>query len=128
MNKFVVEDPSKAKHRLFGDNIAALFKIVASELTKWRKYAGEMAQDMEAKIDEDGSVTVRAEVDPLLKDSSSLAKEIPNSFLLNGSQRNAANGTSLGNGGIQNCNFFTFNWVFVWIPAIIDVPPAMKSP
>jgi hypothetical protein len=33
LNKFVVEDPSKAKHRLFGDNIAAPFKIVASELT-----------------------------------------------------------------------------------------------
>jgi hypothetical protein len=29
-----VEDPSKAKHRLFGDNIAAPFKIVASELTE----------------------------------------------------------------------------------------------
>jgi hypothetical protein len=34
LNKFVVKDPSKAKHRLFGDNIAAPFKIVASELTK----------------------------------------------------------------------------------------------
>jgi hypothetical protein len=64
---------------------------------------------MEAKIDEDGSVTMSAGVDPSLKDSSSLAKEIPNSFLLHGSQRNAANGTGLGDGGIQNYNFLTFN-------------------
>jgi hypothetical protein len=52
---------------------------------------------------------VRARVDPLLKDSSSLAKGIPNSFLLNGGKRNAANGTGLGDGGVQNCNFLTFN-------------------
>ena len=68
-----------------------------------------MPRDMEAKIDEDGSVTVRAGVDPSLKDSSSLAKEIPNSSLLNGGQRNAANGTGLGDGGIRNCNFLTFD-------------------
>jgi len=64
---------------------------------------------MEAKIDEDGSVTIRAGADPSLIDSSSLAKEMPNSFLLNGGQRNAANGTGLGDGGVQNCNFLTFN-------------------
>jgi hypothetical protein len=34
LNKFFVEDPSKAKHRLSGDSIAAPFKIVESAPTE----------------------------------------------------------------------------------------------
>ena len=61
------------------------------------------------------------------KDSPFIKREMAYLCLLNGFQMKAANGSGLGDGGVQNNTGLTRDWVLSWTPTMMDAVPIIES-